>query len=152
MNINDLPDHITVMLLPHDGIAYPLDGEMQTTYEVTMYCFTAKQYLKTWPLRQRIMQSFAKITTDFADLGSSETAEDDADGISALQFKQMMLMSNFDLPSAIEDFKQLAVGGKLVFLDDAIHLTKERWNNLPDTTKETLCFEYLAAFIQPCVI
>ena len=151
MNLKDLPEWINVVLPEDEGISYPYEGECATTFEVNMYCFSAKQYLQTWPLRQRVMQAFATLTNQFKDLATEE-AEEEGSKIDANQFKQMMLMSSFDLMAALEEFKQIAVVGKLIFLDDAIHLNKERWNMLPDTTKETLCFEYLAAFIQPCVI
>lgn len=149
MNIKDLPEYIDVNL-KDEGISYPDNGEMVEAYAVRLYCFGYKHYLQTWPLRQRVIKANVKLITLFKDIQKDDN--DEPGETTAEQFGQMMLMGGFDLASALEEFKQLAVAHKLIELDDNVHLSKERWLHCSDVVKEQLIFEYLAAFIQPCVM
>lgn len=149
MNIRDLPEHIDITLAD-EGILYPDNGEMVETYSIRLKCFGYKHYLQTWGLRQRVIKANINLISLFKDV-PKETV-DGSDETTPEQFKQMMLMGEFDLTAALEEFKQLAVSHRLIELDEGVHLTKERWTHCSDVIKEQIIFAYLAAFIQPCVM
>ena len=144
-----MPPYIDVPL-DTEGIAYPVNGEMVEAYGVRMFCFGAKHYLQTWELRQRVVKANVNLVSLYRDI-EHDTKEEISE-ISGEQFGQMMLMGGFELNCALEEFKQLVVGNRLIELDEEVYLTKERWQQCSDVVKEKLIFAYLAVFIQPCVM
>lgn len=157
MKIKDLPESITVNLDEENGIQYPKDGEFETTFQVELLCFNKKQFLKTWPLRQRVMAMIAhmgKNLDGMIDESQREAAKQEEETtLDAETMQQMCLMGGFDAIAAMEEFKQFAVSGNLIKLDDNIFLNKQRWEDgVDDEVKEALLFAYLANFIQPCVL
>lgn len=157
MEIDQLPDFIDVMLSENEAIAFPHEGEIIKTQQVRMYCFNAKQYVSTWPLRARIMECNAKIASQFASFAPSgannpENQLSDASTMTGLQFKQLMLMGGFDLISGLQEFKNIVIAGKLCELDDDVFMNKERWEQVQGTAQEKMFFDYCAAFIVPCVL
>ena len=158
MEITDLPDYIDITLSEAEAIPYPQDGEIVKAFQIRLHCFTAKQYVSTWPLRSRIMESTSKIASLFPQTAINHQLQIDEEEAKAnktmdpQQFKQMMLMSSFDLMAGFEDFKNLAIAGKLVELDEGIHINRERWDQVCGTAQEKLFFGYVATFILPCVL
>lgn len=158
--IQDLPTDVSVNLEEGQGVQYPKNGDFEACFSLKLLCFNKKNYLKTWPLRQRIMQANTESMTKLAGLFDEETrqkAEEQAEQqtdepVDVDSFKMMMMMSGFDAQAAMEEFKQFAVAGSLIELDDGIFMNKERWAQVDDDVKETVLFTYLANFIQPCVL
>ena len=156
--IKDLPASVTVILDEDSGIEYPANGEFETSFEVELICFSKKSYLKTWPLRQRIMKATTQLMSDYKDLiDSADDASPNAKGeedesVDVDTMKQMLLMCGFDAVAAMEEFKHLAVAGGLIKVTENVVMCKNRWTKVDDVTKELLLFTYLATFISPCVV
>lgn len=159
MEITDLPDYIDVTLTDREAISYPSGGELTKTFQLRCYCFSAKLFNATWPLRNLVMKANLDVVSsmkNLVDAPVAEVAQDEDDVQKTIldhnQFRQMMMMSSsFDLVAAMETFKNIIVANKLVELDEGVHLTRERFDLVDGVAKEKLLFAYLAAFIQPCV-
>ena len=157
MEITDLPDYIDITLSEAEAIPYPQDGEIVKTYQLRLHCFNAKQYVSTWPLRSRIMESTSKIASLFPQAAMNNHTQIDEEEaqtkvMDPTQFKQMMLMSSFDLMAGFEDFKNLAIAGKLIELDEGVFMSRERWDQVTGTAQEKIFFSFSSTFILPCVL
>lgn len=157
--IQDLPSSVTVTLEEDQSIRYPKKGDFEECFELELLCFNKKSYLKTWPLRQRVMQANTDLMPKLSafvnsDMKQEAAKEESAEGesLDVDGFITAMMMAGFDAISAMEEFKQLACTEDLLKLDDDIYMNKERWSNVDDDVKELVMFTYLLNFIQPCVL
>lgn len=156
MNIKDLPVSVTVSLDEDSGVDYPVNGDFETSFELELLCFGKKNYLKTWPLRQRMMavtgDLASKIGSLVKDVQDQKDEAEEEKAMSADELSQMCMFGGFDLICAMEEFKQLAVAGNLIKIDENVFMNKARWEKVDDVTKEKIFFTYMANFIQPCVL
>ena len=152
--IKDLPPSVMMKLDDDGGIEYPVDGDYVVSYEIELVCFSRKTFLKTWPLRQRVMRATTTLINDFADVfnDNAQPAEVEDGPVDVNAFKNMLLMCGFDGVAAMEEFKQFAVAGGLIKVTEDVTMCKARWAQVDDVTKEQILFTYLANFIQPCVV
>ena len=156
--IKDMPSSVLVTLDEESGVKYPVSGDFEISYEIELICFDRKSYLKTWPLRQRVMRANTQLMNDFENLfkgsekAAAEEPEQEQDEVDVNAFKQMLLMCGFDAVAAMEEFKQFAIVGGFVKVTESITMNKERWAQVDEYTKEQILFTYLAHFIQPCVV
>lgn len=154
MNIKDLPDSIPFYLDQDSGVEYPKNGDFETTHELELVCFNKKIYSQTWALRSRLMQVFTGLTGALGDLAQQAEPKEEKDE-SPMDGEDLMnacLIGGFDAPSALEEFKQIIVANDLIKLDENTALNKQRWGMMDSYVQEEIMFEYLANFIQPCVL
>lgn len=159
MKIQDLPESVTVTLDEDQAVQYPINGDFEQSYELELLCFSKKNYLKTWPLRQRMMDvsstmaaKFQELMPDMIDSNDEQDTEQSKQMPTADEMRSMCMMGGFDAVAAMEEFKQFAIAGKLIKIDEDVFMNKERWEQLDDELKEEVLFTYLANFIQPCVV
>lgn len=156
MNLKDLPVSVTFSLDEDSGVDYPVNGDFETSFELELLCFGKKNYLKTWPLRQRMMDVIGDLVSKLDSLSnrnqeSKEEAEENIT-MNADELRAMCMFGGFDLICAMEEFKQLVIAGNLIKIDDNVFMNKARWEKVDDVTKEQIFFTYMANFIQPCVL
>lgn len=153
MNIKDLPEFVTVNLSEESGVKYPKNGDFETAYQVDLLCFNKKIYTQTWPLRTRLMQVFTKgLLGELSSLAENAEKKEEDSQMTGEDLMNACLIGGFDAMAALEEFKQAIVGNGLIKLDEDVSLSKQRWNDLDGDVQETILFEYLANFIQPCVL
>lgn len=152
MKLKDLPESVTFSLDEESGIKYPKKGDFETTYELTLLCFSKKTYVKTWPLRQRLLQVFISIAEKIETLGDRATdTGDESTQMNGEDLENACMIGGFDAQAALEEFKQAIIGNDLILLDGDTPMNKQRWSMVDSFTQEAIMFEYLANFIQPCV-
>lgn len=156
MKIKDLPESVPFFLEEEDGIKYPVKGDFETSYELTLLCFSKKTFAQTWPLRQRLMQAFTSLTGSLGQVAEdADKPEEEKQDDSKMDGEDLMnacMIGNFDAQLALEEFKQAIVANNLIKLDDENFLNKHRWAQIDEMTQEQIMFEYMANFIQPCVL
>lgn len=156
MNIKDLPESVRVMLDADSGIKFSKNGDFETTYEIELVCFSKKIYAQTWPLRQRLMQVFTGLVGKLDTMAEQATSEEkpaDSDGfMNAEDLENACMIGGFDAQAALEEFKTAIVGNGLIKLDSDTAMNKNRWQTVDSFTQEMIMFEYLANFIQRCVL
>lgn len=156
MEIKDLPESVTFNLDEDSGISYPVSGNFETAYQLELMCFGKKFYSRTWPLRQALMQAFTAMSEKLENMVTDDqkkASQGEDKPMSGEELQTACMIGGFNSEQALVDFKNAIVANDLIKIDDGVFLKKQRWeNNVDSYTQEQIMFEYLANFIQPCVL